>query len=314
MPTDPTRTQTLRAQYASAMRRRWRDVEALLVGALTGADAPNEVEAGAERARILLAPLMAELILETILPGGIPRGTGRGTQWQDPFVRRSYRSGAARARLFVQSLFGGATPFSLQAPLHALRIEQVFRRNFDLLRGITEAQAEVLRATLVQSLQEGIGAEEIAGRIRRSVRVIGQNRSEILARTEIVRAHAEGTLNEYERQGVTFVTPQVEFTTAGDTRVCVICLGFASTDVHGFGPGVFPVAQAHGIITDRTHPRCRCAWLPAGVGESPDARLVRAATERRRIEELRTSPEARRRQREAQKRANRRTRPVEVLT
>lgn len=253
MPIDPTRTGTLRDRYASAMRRRWLDFQALIVGAVTGQAAPAETEVGVERARILLEPLLAEIILETVSPRGIPRSSGRGSQWQDGFVRQAYRSGAARARAFVQAIFGGARPLNMEAPLHILRLIELLNDNFGDLQEITAVQGEQLRAVLVQSLSEGVGSDETARRIRENIRTIGRNRSEILARTKIVNAHAEGTLNEYTQQGVTFVQPQVEFITAGDARVCTRCLEIASTDRHGLGPGVFPVSQAHGIIT--VHPR-----------------------------------------------------------
>ena len=315
--TDPTQTTVLRADYRRAFSKRWRRVERALGGVVlavsAGAD-PEDALVGQRVATALgriLGELMDRFVEETVDGAGrsLPE---RGTEWQNPFVREAYRRGARRAAITVGVTSGARTSANLSWTAHQLRLEALFERNFNLLRGITRAQAERIPFVLGQAVLEGAGADETARRVKRNIDVLGRNRSEILARTEIIRAHADGTLMEFKRQGQNFVVPQVEFTTAGDVRVCRRCLRIATQDRHGLGKGVFPVDASFGVIP--VHPRCRCSWLPAGVGESPDERLVRRAREERRLDELQTSADARRRQREAQRRQARRERPVEALT
>jgi SPP1 gp7 family putative phage head morphogenesis protein len=74
----------------------------------------------------------------------------------------------------------------------------------------------------------------------------------LLARTEIIRAHAEGTLNNFELAGLENVELQAEFLTAGDDRVCPICSALSGK--------IYSIKEARGIIP--VHPNCRCTWLP----------------------------------------------------
>jgi SPP1 gp7 family putative phage head morphogenesis protein len=79
----------------------------------------------------------------------------------------------------------------------------------------------------------------------------------LVARTEIVRAHAEGQLTAMEDMGVTDLGVAVEWDTAHDDRVCPKC-----ADLQGI---VVKTSEAHGLIP--RHPNCRCSWIPANVGE-----------------------------------------------
>ena len=74
----------------------------------------------------------------------------------------------------------------------------------------------------------------------------------MLARTEIIRSHSEGTLNMFELAGIEEVELQAEFLTAGDERVCPICDSMAGK--------IYELKDAHGVIP--VHPNCRCTWLP----------------------------------------------------
>lgn len=80
-----------------------------------------------------------------------------------------------------------------------------------------------------------------------------------------IRAHAEGQLDALERLGVTSVGVAVEWSTAGDDRVCPLCRPLEGV--------VYKVSEAHGLLP--RHPRCRCAFLPANVGESSTQQLKR---------------------------------------
>ena len=57
-----------------------------------------------------------------------------------------------------------------------------------------------------------------------------------------------------------------KFVTAGDERVCPICLDLEISDRFGLGSGVFPVDSTDGIIP--VHPRCRCRWVLVRVRQA----------------------------------------------
>ncbi len=82
-----------------------------------------------------------------------------------------------------------------------------------------------------------------------------ERRAQILARTEIIRAHAEGQLQEFENWKVLQVNVKAEWITAGDNRVCPQC-----ADLEG---SIFTIEVARGMIP--LHAQCRCAWIPFNV-------------------------------------------------
>jgi SPP1 gp7 family putative phage head morphogenesis protein len=80
-----------------------------------------------------------------------------------------------------------------------------------------------------------------------------RTRANALARTELVRAHAEGQLDAYVALGEKEVGVMAEWITAGDDRVCDLC-----QDLEGV---VMTITEARGTIP--RHVNCRCAWIPA---------------------------------------------------
>jgi SPP1 gp7 family putative phage head morphogenesis protein len=77
-------------------------------------------------------------------------------------------------------------------------------------------------------------------------------RAMMLARTEIIRAYAEATLQEFRNWGVEGVSAKAEWSTAGDDRVCPKCAPMEGR--------IFTLDEASGLIP--FHPNCRCAWIP----------------------------------------------------
>jgi len=67
-----------------------------------------------------------------------------------------------------------------------------------------------------------------------------------------IRAEIEGTLDRLDREGFDRVEVDVEFSTAGDARVCPICAGLQGN--------TYTISEARGRVPQ--HPGCRCAFLP----------------------------------------------------
>lgn len=76
-----------------------------------------------------------------------------------------------------------------------------------------------------------------------------------MARTETIRAHHLGMVQEYKNWGVAGVQVQAEWKTAEDDRVCEEC-------AHMEGQ-IFTLKEVEGMIPK--HPGCRCITLPSVV-------------------------------------------------
>jgi SPP1 gp7 family putative phage head morphogenesis protein len=131
-------------------------------------------------------------------------------------------------------------------------------RTFNELDGVTADMSLRMSRALTDGLVQGKNPLAIA-RDLDSVADLGAARSRTIARTEIIRAHAEGQLDAFSALGVEDLGVSVEWSTAGDDRVCPRCVPLEGI--------VVKIDEAKGMLP--RHPNCRCAWIPAGVGESP---------------------------------------------
>lgn len=260
---DPTRTKTLRRRYAQTLRGgfaaintairtgvRDRDVFALAREALADPPRPFDFQrdsAKVEGFRRWLDEQQRADVLQAI---------GRD---RNQFITPAYRRGVQHADTELRKAgVGVESGVPVQAvataPLHRDRLELLYTRNFQALEGITDEVGRQVSRELADGLAEGVGPREMARSLTDRVDAIGKTRATVLARTEIINAHAEGTLRRFEELGQDEVTVKAEFQTAGDTRVCPECAALEGT--------VFPIEEAQGVIP--VHPQCRCAFVPAG--------------------------------------------------
>jgi SPP1 gp7 family putative phage head morphogenesis protein len=156
---------------------------------------------------------------------------------------------------FLQSAF--ARPVSIE------KVKLLAGRVYTDLVGVTDVMSTTLARTLTDGLVQGKSPREIARDINKNISQIGQRRAEAIARTEIIRSHAEGQLHAMENLGISHVTAAVEWATAGDAKVCPLC-----RPLNGL---VLKLSEAKNMIP--RHPNCRCAWEPANVGEDQKGQL-----------------------------------------
>jgi SPP1 gp7 family putative phage head morphogenesis protein len=149
---------------------------------------------------------------------------------------------------------------SFRQPEAVSKIQLLASRTFTDLKNVTEDMATRMSRTLVDGLTAGQGPRQIAVKLDADLD-IGRTRALTIARTEIIRAHAEGQLLALEQLGVQEVGAMVEWSTAGDERVCPLC-----NPLEGV---VLKIDEAKGMLP--RHPNCRCAWIPANVGEDQRA-------------------------------------------
>jgi len=200
--------------------------------------------------------------------------TNKDKYWEE-FVAKGYEKGAGRAftdsrkaqraqaagsaekaahfagskEEFLRSAFGQAESVD--------KLKLLASRTFTDLKNVESATAAEIRRVLTDGLAQGKNPWEIARDLNKAVDTIGKNRALIIARTEIIRAHSEGQLDALEQLGVEEVGVMVEWSTAGDDRVCPLCQPLEGV--------VLKTKEARGIIP--RHPQCRCAFVPANVGE-----------------------------------------------
>lgn len=194
------------------------------------------------------------------------------------YIRHTYEDGIRHAEEALQGQ--GVDTDTLRnifaLPVHRDVLQRLFTRNFEELEGITAEMNRQIARELTRGFGQGLGPEQIARNIRNVVDDIGVNRSRLLARTEVINAHSEATLNRYESVGVREVTVKAEIRTAGDQRVCPVCIAIAAGgpyETETIRSGTFrydPDDDAEAppnLLGDYPykppiHPNCRCSLLP----------------------------------------------------
>ena len=205
---------------------------------------PLDVAGKADAFAVWLRGALDSELLEIV--GGLPSG------WQNKYVRAAYSSGVefADAALRGQGLapLPGALGATFNAPIHVSKLQLLYSRNFRELRGITNAVEQSLTRIVTEGLATGASPRVVARDITRSISTIGRNRSRVLARTEVIRAHATATITRYQQAGVTEVVGMAEFATAGDDRVSNCKWSLIETDtgprpIAGIRPGDFVLTR-----------------------------------------------------------------------
>jgi len=216
------------------------------------------------------------------LPGmGNRAGIGLNHRWTDMYIESSYQRGIARAR--AELIGRGADVPTIEAggglhavfnqPQHADRAGILFSRTFTELRNVTNAMDSQISKVLTQGIIDGKGPREVARLLNKTISGAGgtleltdtlgrfipaQRRAQMIARTEIIRAHHVATVQEYRNWGVVGVTVRAEFKTAGDSRVCEECASLEGRK--------FTLDEIENVIP--VHPQCRCVALPDVLKEN----------------------------------------------
>lgn len=157
-------------------------------------------------------------------------------------------------------------------PVSQEKLDLLASRAFDEMEGMAGDMANRLSRTLADGLTAGDSPHDVAARMSDELD-ISRDRAETIASTELIRAHAEGQLLSLENLGVTELGVAVEWSNSGLNTVdkkgrpispCARCKALSGV--------VLKLSEAHGLIP--FHPRCQCAWLPAGLGEDTSDQLL----------------------------------------
>ena len=199
--------------------------------------------------------------------------------WTNMYIQDSYKRGVIRARYELdKSGFGiptieetGGVAMSMATPFHMDRVGLLYSRVFSELKGITATMDTQISRILAQGIADGDNPRLLAKKIIATINGTGmgdlaitdklgrfipaERRAEMLARTEIIRAHHQATVQEYKNWAVEGVIVQGEWLTAEDGRVCSQCKEMTGK--------VFTLAEIEPLIP--LHPGCRCIALPKKV-------------------------------------------------
>ena len=194
------------------------------------------------------------------------------TPWLEPHIGSSYKKGILRTYTDVHRadiaaaesgfgfIEGGKAQFLEQAfnsPVGQSKLRLLSTRSFSQLKGVTDEMSKEMSRVLSDGIAQGKGAEALARSLTKTVSTLERRRARVIARTEIVHAHSEGQLDAFEAMNIEQVGVMAEWSTAHDDLVCPMC-----SPMEGV---VLTVKEARGAIP--RHPNCRCAWIPANVGE-----------------------------------------------
>lgn len=272
---DPTMTTTLRKRFEADLYKRFRRLKGRINNAVIKGDGfglkTNRGRFEFERSADKVAAFMdwldeqsREGVLE-VSRGASHIGANR-MAWSDIYVRSAYQRGMAQSASELRKQGADvADEWVTEAftrPFHVDRVGLASTRTFEQLRGITDTMSQQISRTLAEGLSQGKGPMDIARAMNNRVDKIGITRARMLARTEVINAHAEASLNVYEEAGVRGVDAKAEFATAQDDAVCPECAALEGT--------VRPIDEARGVIP--VHPQCRCAWVPV-VESAAELRL-----------------------------------------
>jgi len=289
---DPTRTTTLRNIFARDMRKRFRKLRGLIRKAIvdkdvfglqqptTQASLPSRKEFNFERNSRKVGAFMDwfndriknEMLYITHMN---QVGDSIESAWTNKYIYDSYGRGLKRANYeLYNSGFdvrriadrGGlkavmGTPFSVD------RVGVLYTRVFQELKGITDAMSTQISRVLSQGMMDGDHPTLLARKLTRTISgpvgdlaltdtlgrfMPAQRRAIILARTEVIRAHHMGMMQEYKNWRVEGLYVKAEFTSADDGRVCSECQALEGNR--------YDIEKAEGMIP--VHPQCRCIMLP----------------------------------------------------
>ncbi len=287
---DPSRTTMLRRTFMADMARRFRAVskaiQVLVVDEDTfGLEGPVILQerqiwrfrTNARKVKAYRAWLQQQVDAKILTPiGGIS-----DKPWTATYIESAYKRGGVRAYTdlraadladYPQFFEGGKAEFlrtAFSSPEALQKIELLYERAFHELEGVTHAMSQQMSRILANGLSQGYGTAKIARELRTNVSKMTKTRANVIARTEIIRSHAEGQLDAYELMGAEEVGIMAEWQTVGDDRTCDLCAPMEGV--------VLTIDQARNLIP--RHPSCRCAYVPALRGARERGQIW-GATER----------------------------------
>lgn len=221
---------------------------------------PYQFETDAKKQKAFLDWLQTQIDSGLL---GVENGVDPTDPFTTPYITSAYRQGLVRAYTdshaedlqdtdFYQKSAAAFVKDSFASGVAMDKIESLATRSFEEMKGLTSNTRTQLNRILADSMANGLGADDTARDMVDQIDDMSRPRANMIARTETIRAHAEGQLDSFERLGVQELSVEVEWLTADDDSVCEDCLD-------GAAESPYTIDEARGLIP--FHPNCRCAWI-----------------------------------------------------
>lgn len=288
---DPSRTGLLRRKWSTELTIRFERLKKAIYDLIQREDAMGIVRN--TRWKFLNSPQQYEAFktwlyaesLKEILGGAAVKPD---ESWLVQYVSEAFKKGLGRAFDDTRpaAVWTGISPTeskldfykgtrsefmssSFTTPVSIDKIKLLAARSYDDLKGVTDTMATQMGRELIDGMARGDSPRTVARNLASKVE-IGRKRALTIARTETVRAHAEGQLEALEKLGVEDISVMVEWTTSdirktklGNPSPCPLC-----APLRGI---VLTLEEAKGLLP--RHPNCMCSFKPANVGESTKGQL-----------------------------------------
>lgn len=265
---DPSRTATIQRAFEEQFNRRFKTLQAAILSFAASDFEPttNAFKFQASEAKLQnFEQWLVSKLSETMEAKDIHRDT----DWWQTYIDQAYQQGSSRAYDSATSKgpakdqkskdqsFGAkrqffSTPGSAQLKE---RLKLVAARTYKGMKGLTDQMKSQLTLALIDGMLKGENPRKLAMRLTETLD-ISKTRAKMIARTEIIRAHSEGTLATLKALGVTKVGVQVEIAVSGNA--CPICQKYKKR--------ILTIEEAEGLFP--LHPNCKCTPVPH-VEDSP---------------------------------------------
>lgn len=186
-------------------------------------------------------------------------GTPPGKPWVSKYVQSAWKRRSISTYLAARVSRGEISKSQEESlrsafagPVSMDKVRLLATRIFEDLKGFTAQMSTQLSRILAQGMIDGTGAIPLARKMSREIDGLTRERALTIARTETIRAHAEGQLLAFKQLNVRRIVVMAEWSTAGDGRVCSYCVKHKGK--------IYLPENASGLIP--AHPNCRCTWLP----------------------------------------------------
>lgn len=272
---DPSRTSLIRRQFMAETKRRIAEFKKELWQLIVVDDAfdLNPTEPGLKlhakkeyRFRTSSQKMDAFNDWLTRQIDGKLLGIGKNENaWTAKYIDSAYKKGVVRSYVTVRKidlskpagfLEGSQAEFlrtTFGQAESADKVRFLATRTFNGMKGFTDATKAEMNRILADGMVNGKGARAVARDLFERIDTLSRKRALVIARTEVIAAHAQGQLDAFKKLGVEEVGAEVEWSTAGDDHVCPECSAMEGQ--------VFSIEDAQGKIP--LHPNCRCAWIPS---------------------------------------------------
>lgn len=182
----------------------------------------------------------------------------RGIRNSDSWLKRAKAGGSVTMQL------PGGIEQAMSRPIHADRVALIYSRTYEDLKSVTAVMNSQIRTQISEGLTTGLArglaegknprtiARELYKNVEGRVDKIGITRARMVARTEVMNAHNEATMVEYEMAEKAIGQPIMIDVSLG-ANPCEICV-----DLEAGSP--YERHRAMGLLP--AHPNCVCVYLP----------------------------------------------------